>query len=288
MMIINGTKIAKDISEDLKEKILTCKKKPNLSVILVGENPASLIYIRMKKKACERVGIDFKLYHFNEEVKESVILNEIDKLNQDDSVNGILVQMPLPKQISDKKVIERIDPNKDVDGFHPINVGKMLIGDDSGFLSCTPLGIKTLLIKSNIKVESKHVVILGRSNIVGKPLAAILMQKKPHCNATVTVCHSYSKNLKEITRSADILIAAIGKPKFVTQDMIKEKAIVIDVGINYLQQEDGTKKVYGDVDFENVSKIASQITPVPKGVGPMTVISLLQNTYMSFKRKNEK
>ncbi|NGX52347.1 MAG: Bifunctional protein FolD protein [Candidatus Anoxychlamydiales bacterium] len=287
-MIINGTKIAKAIAEDLKDKILKYKNKPNLSVILVGDNPASLIYIRMKKKACERVGIDFKLYHFNEEEKEGTILNEIDKLNQDDRVNGILVQMPLPKQISNKKVIERIDPEKDVDGFHPINVGKMLIGDDSGFLSCTPLGIKTLLIKSNIKVESKHVVILGRSNIVGKPLAAILMQKKSHCNATVTVCHSYSKKIKEITRSADILVAAIGKPKFVTQDMIKDNAIVIDVGINYIKQEDGTTKILGDVDFENVSKIASQITPVPKGVGPMTVVSLLQNTYMSFNRKNEK
>ncbi|NGX49297.1 MAG: Bifunctional protein FolD protein [Candidatus Anoxychlamydiales bacterium] len=287
-MIINGTKIAKAIAEDIKEKILKCKNRPNLSVILVGNNPASLIYIRMKEKACERVGIDFKVQHFNEEEKEGTILNEIDKLNQDDRVNGILVQMPLPKQISNKKVIERIDPEKDVDGFHPINVGKMLIGDDSGFLSCTPLGIKTLLIKSNIKVESKHVVILGRSNIVGKPLAAILMQKKPHCNATVTVCHSYSKNLKEITRSADILVAAIGKPKFVTQDMVKDNTIVIDVGINYLKQTDGTTKILGDVDFENVSKIASQITPVPKGVGPMTVVSLLQNTYMSFKRKNEK
>ncbi len=287
-MIINGTKIAKAIAEDIKDKILKYKNKPNLSVILVGDNPASLIYIRMKKKACERVGIDFKLYHFNEEEKEGTILNEIDKLNQDDRVNGILVQMPLPKQISNKKVIERIDPEKDVDGFHPINVGKMLIGDDSGFLSCTPLGIKTLLIKSNIKVESKHVVILGRSNIVGKPLAAILMQKKSHCNATVTVCHSYSKKIKEITRSADILVAAIGKPKFVTQDMIKDNAIVIDVGINYIKQGDGTTKILGDVDFENVSKIASQITPVPKGVGPMTVVSLLQNTYMSFNRKNEK
>ena len=287
-MIINGTKIAKAITEDIKEKISKYQKKPNLSVILVGNNPASLIYIRMKERACEKVGIDFKLHHFNEEEKEAKVLNEIDKLNQDDRVNGILVQMPLPKQISNKKVIERIDPEKDVDGFHPVNVGKMLIGDDSGFISCTPLGIKTLLSKSNIKVESKHVVILGRSNIVGKPLAAILMQKKPHCNATVTVCHSYTKNLKEITRSADILVAAIGKPKFVTQDMVKVNAIVIDVGINYLLQDDGTTKILGDVDFENVSKIASQITPVPKGVGPMTVVSLLQNTYMSFNRKNEK
>ncbi|NGX34934.1 MAG: Bifunctional protein FolD protein [Candidatus Anoxychlamydiales bacterium] len=287
-MIINGKKIADEIAIELKEKISKYKTKPNLSVILVGNNPASLIYIRMKEKASEKVGIDFNLYHFKEEEKESVILNEIDKLNQDDKVDGILVQMPLPKHISNKKVIERIFPKKDVDGFHPINVGKMLIGDDTGFLPCTPLGIKTLLYKSHIEVESKHVVILGRSNIVGKPLAAILMQKKPHCNATVTVCHSHSKNLKEITRSADILVAAIGKPKFVTKEMVQNGAIVLDVGINYIKQEDGTTKIEGDVDFENVSKIASQITPVPKGVGPMTVASLLQNTFTSFNKKNEK
>jgi len=287
-MIINGKKIADLIAIDLKEKISKHKKKPNLSVILVGKNPSSLIYIRMKKKACERVGIDFNLHNFNEEENQSVILKEIDRLNQDDNVNGILVQMPLPKQISPKKVIQRIDPNKDVDGFHPINVGKMLLGDESGFISCTPLGIQTLLINSNIKIESKHVVILGRSNIVGKPLAAILMQKKPHANATVTVCHSYSKNLKEITRSADILVAAIGKPKFVTADMIKENTVVIDVGINHIKMPDGTTKVLGDVDYENVSKIASKITPVPKGIGPMTVVSLLKNTYKSFCKKNEK
>lgn len=287
-MIIDGQKVAKKIAEEIKEKISKYKTKPNLSVLLVGNNPASLIYIRMKKKACERVGIDFNLCHFDEKEKEEKILNEIDKLNQDDKVNGILVQMPLPKHISNKKVIQRINPDKDVDGFHPVNVGKMLIGDETGFLSCTPLGIKTLLLRSHILVESKHVVILGRSNIVGKPLAAILMQKKPGCNATVTVCHSYSKNLKEITRSADILVAAIGRPKFVTKDMVKDKAIVIDVGINYIKQTDGTTKILGDVDFENVSKVASQITPVPRGVGPMTVISLLQNTLMSFCKKNEK
>jgi len=287
-MILNGKKIADQIALDLKEKISKHEKKPNLSVVLVGKNSSSLIYIRMKKKACEKVGIDFNLYHFNDEEKENVILKKIDRLNQDDNVNGILIQMPLPKQISSKKAIQRIDPNKDVDGFHPINAGKMLLGDETGFISCTALGIKTLLLKSNIKIESKHVVILGRSNIVGKPLAAILMQKKPHANATVTVCHSYSKNLKEITRSADILVAAIGKPRFVTADMIKENTVVIDVGINHIKMPDGTTKVLGDVDFENVSKIASKITAVPKGVGPMTVVSLLKNTYKSFCKKNEK
>lgn len=287
-MIINGKKIAKEIAEDLQDKIFKLDKKPNLSVILVGNNPASLIYIRMKKRASEKIGINFNLYQFNETEKEATVLNKIDHLNQDDRVNGILVQMPLPSQIDPKKVIERIDPTKDVDGFHPINVGKMLIGDDNGFLSCTPLGIKTLLAKSEIQVESKHVVIVGRSNIVGKPLAAILMQKKSGCNATVTVAHSYSKNLKEITKSADILIAAIGKPLFITKDMVSHNTVVIDVGINYIKQEDATTKIFGDVDFENVSKIASHITPVPGGVGPMTVVSLLQNTYKSFYKKYEK
>jgi len=284
-MIIDGKKIAKDITDDLKEKISKLDKKPNLSVILVGENPASLIYIKMKKKACAKVGIDFDLYHFKEDEKENVVLDKIDNLNLDEKVSGILVQMPLPKHINPSKVIMRIDPVKDVDGFHPINVGKLLIGDDSAIVSCTPLGVKILLKKSNIEVESKHVVIVGRSNIVGKPLAALLMQKKPSCNATVTVAHSYSKGLKEITRSADILIAAIGKPNFITQDMVKENTVVIDVGINYVLQKAEKTKIIGDVDFENVSKIASHITPVPKGVGPMTVAMLAQNTYACFYRK---
>ncbi|NGX64031.1 MAG: Bifunctional protein FolD protein [Candidatus Anoxychlamydiales bacterium] len=281
-MIIDGKKIAKEITDELKEKISKLDKKPNLSVILVGNNPASLIYIKMKKKACAKVGIDFDLYHFKEDEKEDVILDKIDNLNSDAKVSGILVQMPLPKHINSSKAIQRLDPTKDVDGFHPINVGKLLIGDDSAVVSCTPLGVKTLLQKSNIEVESKHVVIVGRSNIVGKPLAALLMQKKPNCNATVTVAHSYSKGLKDITRSADILIAAIGKPNFITQDMVKENTVVIDVGINYVLQKAEKTKIIGDVDFENVSKIASHITPVPKGVGPMTVAMLVQNTYTCF------
>jgi len=286
-MIINGKRIAKEIQEEIKTKISSRldDKRPHLSVILVGDNPSSATYVRAKKRACERVGIKFSLYQFEKDEKEKVILDKIDELNDDFEVNGILVQMPLPKHIDTLKVIERLDPNKDVDGFHPLNVGKMLIGDESGFLPCTPHGIKILLQKSQIEVESKHVVIVGRSNIVGKPLAAILTQKKPGCNATVTIAHSYSKNLKDLTRSADILIAAIGMANFITKDMVRYGCVVVDVGINHIKQADGTIAVVGDVDFQEVAKIASHITPVPGGVGPMTVALLLQNTYNSFYKK---
>jgi len=282
-MIIKGKEIAKKITEELKEKIQKIKdKRPSISVILIGKNLASITYVRVKKRACESIGINFNLYQFNEDEKEEVILKKIFELNEDKNVNGILVQMPLPSHIDAKKIIENINPQKDVDGFHPLNVGKMLIGDDTGFLPCTPHGIKILLQKSLIEVESKHVVIVGRSNIVGKPLAAILVQKKPQCNATVTIAHSYTKNLKNITRQADILIAAIGKPKFITKEMVRYGAVVIDVGTTHVKQVDGTIKIIGDVDFENVVKIASHITPVPGGVGPMTVALLLQNTFNSF------
>src|SRR3990167_6944388 len=220
-MIIDGRKIAKELILNLKEKIAKLTdKKPSLNVILAGNNPASLTYIRVKKRQSESIGIDFFLHHFNENEKEQTLLQKIKQLNENKNVNDILVQMPLPEHINPLKVIETIDPNKDVDGFHPLNVGKLLIGDETGFLPCTPHGIKILLQKSLIEVESKHVVIVGRSNIVGKPLAAILVQKKPGCNATVTIAHSFSKNLKDITRSADILVAAIGKPHFITKDMV--------------------------------------------------------------------
>ncbi|MBN2479300.1 MAG: bifunctional 5,10-methylene-tetrahydrofolate dehydrogenase/5,10-methylene-tetrahydrofolate cyclohydrolase [Parachlamydiales bacterium] len=282
-MIINGKEIAKEIALKIKAKLDNLKpKKPNLSVILVGNNSASLTYIRMKKKACDHVGIDFDLYHLDENIDEKALLKKISYLNNDPKVNGILVQMPLPKKINENEIILSINPKKDVDGFHPLNVGKALIGDDSGFLSCTPLGIKILLEKSNIDIQGKHVVIVGRSNIVGKPLAAILMQKKPFCNATVTVAHSYSRDLIQITRSADVLVAAIGKPKFITKDMVKTGSVVIDVGINLEKQSDSTTKLVGDVDFENVKDIASYITPVPGGVGPMTIACLLHNVYKSF------
>jgi methylenetetrahydrofolate dehydrogenase (NADP+) / methenyltetrahydrofolate cyclohydrolase len=286
-MIINGKQISNEIKEELKNKILKLSvKKPLLSVVLVGNDLSSITYVRVKKRACESIGMDFKLYQYSEDEKEEVILKKIEELNNDKNVNGILVQMPLPLHINSFKVIESINPDKDVDGFHPVNVGKMLIGNESGFLPCTPLGIKILLQKSFIEVESKHVVIVGRSNIVGKPLAAILIQKKIGCNATVTITHSYSKNLKELTRQADILVAAIGKANFITKDMVRYGAVVIDVGMNYLKQTDGTTKLVGDVDFEKVFKIASHITPVPGGVGPMTVAMLLQNTFNSFYKSN--
>lgn len=284
-MIIDGKKIATQLQEELKIKIASSLKKPALSVILVGKNEASLIYIRNKKKACERVGISFHLHEFDENVSDKEILAKINFLNNDINTDGIFVQLPLPKHINEMLIIESINPKKDVDGFHPLNVGKMLIGDEDTFLPCTPLGIHTLLKKASIEIESKHVVIVGRSNIVGKPLAAMLVQKKKDCNATVTVAHSYSKNLKEITRSADILIAAIGKPKFITKEMVAKNTVVVDVGLNYIKLEDGTHKIVGDVDFENVVKIASYITPVPGGVGPMTVTMLLANTFKSFNEK---
>ncbi len=284
-MIIDGKKIASSIKDELKEKILSLKIKPALAVILVGNNPASMSYIRMKKRACEKVGITFTLIHYPENLEEKKILDKIEELNHDKNTNGILVQMPLPKQINPFKVIQKISPEKDVDGFHPINVGKMLIGIEGSFLPCTPLGIKILLQKSMINIEGKHVVIVGRSNIVGKPLAAILLQKHTGANATVTIAHSYSKNLKEITKSADILVAAIGKPKFITKDMVKKDAVIIDVGVNHIK-ENGKTKMIGDVDFENVKKLASYITPVPKGVGPMTIAMLLSNVFKSYLKKN--
>ncbi|MFA6118957.1 MAG: bifunctional methylenetetrahydrofolate dehydrogenase/methenyltetrahydrofolate cyclohydrolase FolD [Parachlamydiales bacterium] len=285
-MIIDGKKIAASLNDELKNKILGLSKKPSLCVVIVGSDFASEIYIRNKKRACENVGIVFNLTRFNETVSEKDVLKNINDLNHNEEIDGIIVQMPLPKHIDPIKVIEAIDPNKDVDGFHPLNVGKMLIGDESGFLPCTPYGIKVLLEKSLIEVETKHVVIVGRSNIVGKPLAAILMQKKHNCNATVTIAHSFSKNLKDLTRSADILVAAIGKPHFITKELVSKKTVVIDVGMNHLKQKDGTTKLVGDVDFDEVSKIASYITPVPGGVGPMTVAMLLQNTFKSYHRRS--
>lgn len=275
--IIDGKKIAKEILEELKHKV--DGKEITLAVILIGENPASKIYVNMKKKACEDVGIKSKRVLLKEETSEESVIEKILELNSDKNIHGILVQLPLPKHIDQRKIIETIDPKKDIDGFHPINVGRMFLGDEDIFFPCTPNGIKILLERANVEVEGKHVVIVGRSNIVGKPLAAILMQNRPGCNATVTVAHSKSKNLKEVTRSADILVAAVGRAKFIKRDMVKEGAVVIDVGIN---REKGSKKIYGDVDFEDIFEKVSKITPVPGAVGPMTIASLLLNTYRAF------
>lgn len=280
MQLIDGKGIATHIEHDLKKLVGTFTRPPGLAFVLVGENPASSAYVHMKKKKCNEIGIASKDREFPESVSEHNLLKHIAVLNADPLIDGILVQLPLPKHISTLKIMEAISPEKDVDGFHPINVGKMLLGDPTGFLPCTPYGIKVLLTHYKIPTAGKHVVILGRSNIVGKPLAAILMQKASDCNATVTLAHSFTENLKEITQSADILIAAMGHPHFVTRQMVKKGAVVIDVGINKM----GGKMV-GDVDFDSVSPLTSHITPVPGGVGPMTIAMLMSNTILSYERR---
>ncbi|MGE0670529.1 MAG: bifunctional methylenetetrahydrofolate dehydrogenase/methenyltetrahydrofolate cyclohydrolase FolD [Parachlamydiales bacterium] len=282
-MIIDGSAIAKQIEGQVQSAIAHLKKRrPGLAFVLVGENPASRSYIRMKKKKCGEVGIVSFDREFPAAISEQQLLDEIKQLNDHPEVDGILVQLPLPEHLNTSSVLTAIDPAKDVDGFHPVNVGKMLLGEHGGFFPCTPLGIQVLLTRSQIPILGKHVVIVGRSNIVGKPLAAILMQKEPHCNATVTIAHSLSEHLTEICRSADILVAALGRPRFIKASMVKKGAVVIDVGINRIA---GSAKLVGDVDFEEVAPIASAITPVPKGVGPMTIAMLLSNTLLSYQRR---
>jgi methylenetetrahydrofolate dehydrogenase (NADP+) / methenyltetrahydrofolate cyclohydrolase len=284
MKLIDGSAIAKTIQTQIAQAVSQLShRKPGLAFVLVGDNPSSHTYIRMKKKRCEEVGILSFDCILPKTVTEAQLLKEIEKLNQNPHVDGILVQLPLPEHINTMKVILAVDPKKDVDGFHPLNMGKTLLGENDGFLPCTPLGIQVLLTHAQIPVLGKHVVIMGRSNIVGKPLAAILMQKAPHANATVTVAHSLSENLPEICRSADILIAAIGKPRFIKADMVKEGAVVIDVGINKIF--DNGECIVGDVDFKAVAPRCAHITPVPKGVGPMTIAMLLSNTLLSYQRR---
>lgn len=282
-MIIDGKAIARKIEENLKGAVEKLEgRKPTLSFIIVGENPASVAYIRMKKKKCQEVGIRSFDLELATTISEGSLLSEIYAFNQNPEIDGILLQLPLPPHINTHTVLEAIAPEKDVDGFHPINMGKLLIGEPGGFFPCTPYGITILLKNAGIDVKGKHVVILGRSNIVGKPLAALLMQKADGANATVTVAHSATENLKDICRSADILIAAMGQPRFVKADMVKEGAVVIDVGIN--RTEEG---LVGDVDFTSVSEKCSQITPVPGGVGPMTIAMLLSNTLLSYQRRKK-
>lgn len=279
--LINGIQIAQDIRQKLKEEINKIKgRKPGLAFILVGNDPASQAYVRMKKKGCEEVGIHSETLDLSPSITEEDLLKEIARLNRDISIDGILIQQPLPKQISTSVIVEAIDPSKDVDGFHPMNLGRLLLGEPGGFISCTPLGIMKLLEKSGIETAGKEAVIVGRSNIVGKPLAALLVQKGAFANATVTIAHSQSVNLKEICKRGDLLIAAIGRPHFITADMVKKGAVVIDVGINRTKQG-----LVGDVDFDEVKKVASAITPVPGGVGPMTIAMLLSNTLTSYKRR---
>lgn len=287
-LIISGKDLSAEIRAELKvdvEAIAKGKKRPGLAVVLVGEDPASQVYVGSKRKTCEELGINSYSHDLPASCTERRLLALIKKLNADPKVHGILVQMPLPKHIDEKKVINAIDPNKDVDGFHPMNVGKLLIGEP-GFVSCTPAGCIEMLLRSGFDPAGKHVVVLGRSNIVGKPVAALLMQKALGGNATVTVCHSQTKNLSAITKQADILIAAIGIPEFVKSRMVKDGVIVIDVGINRIPdttKKSGTRLV-GDVDFKGVSKKARAITPVPGGVGLMTVTMLVKNTVEAARR----
>ncbi|HDR4366329.1 TPA: bifunctional methylenetetrahydrofolate dehydrogenase/methenyltetrahydrofolate cyclohydrolase FolD [Bacillus cereus] len=277
-VIIKGNEVAEKKRAQLKEEVVKLKEQgivPGLAVILVGEDPASRSYVKGKEKGCEQVGIYSELIEFPETITEERLLAEIDRLNGDDRINGILVQLPLPKHIEEKAIIERISPEKDVDGFHPISVGRMMTGQDT-FLPCTPHGIVELVKETNLYISGKHVVVIGRSNIVGKPVGQLFLNE----NATVTYCHSKTQNMKELTKLADILIVAVGRPKMVTADYIKEGAVVIDVGVNRLE----TGKLCGDVDFDNVLDVAGYITPVPKGVGPMTITMLLHNTVESAKR----
>ena len=276
--IIDGKELAKHIREELKEEVKELKNAeihPKLAVIMVGDDPASKVYVRNKSKACEDVGIEYEEHLLSTKTTREELLELIEKLNNDETVHGILVQSPLPEGLDANEAFRTISPKKDVDGFHPINVGKLSLNQDC-FVSCTPYGIIKMLDNYNIPIEGAHAVIIGRSNIVGKPLAKSLLNK----NATVTVCHSKTKNLKEITKQADILIAAIGKPKFVTADMVKEGATVIDVGIN--RTEEGLK---GDTDFETIKEKAAYITPVPGGVGPMTIAMLMHNVVKAAKQQ---
>lgn len=268
---IDGKKISAEIKEELKAEVATLKEKgkeATLAVIQVGDDPASSVYVRNKKKACEYIGIHSLSYELPETTTEKELLELIEKLNQDDTVNGILVQLPLPKHMDEDKVIQAISPKKDVDGFHPQNVGALVIGQ-KGFVSCTPAGIIELLKRSDIEMEGKNCVIIGRSNIVGKPMALLMLRE----NATVTITHSRTKNLQQICKEADILIVAIGKKEFITKEYVKEGAVVIDVGIH----RDENNKLSGDVKFDEVEPLASAITPVPGGVGPMTIAMLMNN-----------
>ncbi|GBF11040.1 bifunctional methylenetetrahydrofolate dehydrogenase/methenyltetrahydrofolate cyclohydrolase FolD [Tepidibacillus sp. HK-1] len=279
--IISGKEVAKSIREELKLEVETLKEQgitPGLSVILVGNDPASHSYVKGKAKGCEEVGIKSEVIYMEETISQETLLAEIERLNLDSNVHGILVQLPLPKHIEEDAIINAIDPKKDVDGFHPINVGKMMIGEDA-YLPCTPHGIIELIKRTGTEIKGKHAVVIGRSNIVGKPVSILLLKE----HATVTIAHSRTQNLKEITRQADILVVAIGKPQIITKDFVSPGTLVIDVGVNRLE----TGKLVGDVDFEGVSNVASYITPVPGGVGPMTITMLLKNTIEAAKKINK-
>jgi methylenetetrahydrofolate dehydrogenase (NADP+)/methenyltetrahydrofolate cyclohydrolase len=287
-VIIDGKKIALTIREESADEVKSLAEQgiiPHLAVVLVGENPASQVYVRMKEKACAKAGISSETITYPETITEAELLDTVNRLNRSEKVHGILVQLPLPIHIQESRIIEAISPNKDVDGFHPINIGKLASGLTDGFVSATPAGIIELLMRSNNDPSGKHVVIVGRSNIVGKPVAYLLLRKTKGGNATVTVCHSKTNNLGGITYQADILVAATGKPEMIRKSMVKPGAVVIDVGVNRVEDPDEPKgyRLVGDVDFTEVSKTASAITPVPGGVGPMTIAMLLKNTIQAAK-----
>ncbi len=285
--ILSGTETAKQIRVELKEEIANLKEKhnlvPGLVTVLVGSDPASQVYVGSKEKTCNNLGIYSERHDLPEDTSQEDLLKLIDKLNKDAKINGILVQLPLPKHLNETEVLYAIDPKKDVDGFHPVNVGKLMIGEPD-YLPCTPAGIQQLLIRSGTQIEGAEVVVVGRSNIVGKPIANILMQKAPGANATVTICHTRTKDMAFHTRRADILIVAAGKAKAITGDMVKEGVVVIDVGVNQIgTTAEGKRILVGDVDFESVSEKAAAISPVPGGVGPMTITMLMMNTVKAAK-----
>jgi len=291
MQILEGKIVSESVKNILKEEVIQLKIKgkrvPHLAAILIGENGASETYVASKIKNCEDIGFKSSLIRLDENIQESILIDEIIKLNNDDNVDGILVQLPLPKQINEQKIISLIDPSKDVDGFHPINIGKLVLGESS-FIPATPYGIMLMLEHYNINTSGKHAVVIGRSNIVGRPMSILLSQQKQYANCTVTLCHSRTENLASYCKQADIIVAALGIPGFLKADMIKPGAIVIDVGITRV--EDSTKKsgfsIKGDVDFDNVAPLCSYITPVPGGVGLMTITALLKNTYNAYLQRN--
>jgi methylenetetrahydrofolate dehydrogenase (NADP+)/methenyltetrahydrofolate cyclohydrolase len=290
MQILDGTAVSAHIKEELKKAVAELKasggKTPHLAAVLVGNNPASEAYVGSKVRTCDELGYQSTLLRFNMDMTEVELVNEVKRLNEDPSVDGILVQLPLPKHMDENAIINAIDPAKDVDGFHPISQGKMLLGQPT-FLPATPYGILLMLQHYNIDITGKHCVVIGRSNIVGTPMSVLLSRNTNPGNATVTLCHSKTKNLRELTLQADVIVAAIGRPKFVTADMVKDGVIIIDVGINRI--DDPTRKsgsrLVGDVDFEGVAPKSSYITPVPKGVGPMTICGLMKNTLTAARKE---
>lgn len=291
MEIIDGKKISAQVKQEIADEVSRManegKKIPHLAAVLVGNDPASETYVASKVKACQAVGIKSSELRYSSDITEEQLLEVIDKLNADEDVDGFIVQLPLPKHISEENVLNRISPDKDVDGFHPCNVGRMVLGLPT-FLPATPAGIVELLSRYNIETEGKHCVVVGRSNIVGTPMSVLMSRKAKHANCTVTMCHSRTQNLKEITLQADILIVAMGVPRFIKADMVKEGAVVVDVGIHRIPS-DKTKsgwQLVGDVDFEHVAPKCAYITPVPGGVGPMTIVSLLKNTLLACSRKH--